>query len=381
MTLLQTYTDKDMNKIRIIQQLLDWKVNIQQAQEYLNCSDRTVFRYKRILEFEWPPWFIHWLKDRPSNNTPQKRKLDYLKEKAQKKLYQWFGPTLLAEKLSEEYGYEINHETLRLAMIRRWLRLPKKQKNKITRTQRDRRPIYWMLIQFDWSYHDRFENWSSYCLLCAIDDATWRVTHMRFGHWEWLDDVISFRKEYMLKHWKPWAIYIDCHATYKVNHPDDQFTHEMKTRFQVALSKLWVQLIYAKSPQWKWRVERWFKTHQDRLVKELRLQWIKTIEQANQFLDEYYIPKHNNKFAVKAKQEWDKHIQLTSKEQESLDLLFAKETSRTIKHDWTVRYNRSIYQLPKWTILHKGRVITVKETIQWAIKLYQWDREISYIKR
>lgn len=370
-----------MNKIRIIQQLLDWKVTIQQVQEYLSCSDRTIYRYKSTLKNEWPPGFIHWLRDRPSNNTPQKRKLDYLKDKAQKKVYSWFGPTLLAEKLSEEYGYEINHETLRLAMIRRWLRLPKKQKNKITRTQRDRWSTYGMLIQFDWSYHDRFEDWASYCLLCAIDDATWKVTRMRFWHGEWLEDVIEFRKGYMLQHWKPWAIYIDCHATYKVNHPDDQFTYEMKTRFQVALSKLGVQLIYAKSPQWKGRVERTFKTHQDRLVKELRLQWIKNIEQANIFLDEYYIPKHNNKFAVKAQQEWDKHIPLTAREQQSLDLLFAKETARTVRYDGTIRYNKSIYQLPKGTILHKGRVITIKETLQWVIKLYQWEKELIYTKR
>lgn len=378
MTLLQTYSDKQMNKIRIIQQFIDWKVSLKQVMEYLSCSDRTVYRYKRILDFEWPPWFIHWLKDRPSNNRYQKRKLDYLKEKAQKKIYEWFWPTFLAEKLSEEYGYEINHETLRLAMIRRWLRLPKKEKNIVARSCRERRPIYWMLVQFDWSYHDRFENWSSVCLLCAIDDATSKVIYMKFTDWEWLEDMIDYRREYTKKHWKPWALYIDCHATYKVNHPNDQFTYEMKTRFQKATSKLWIHVIYAKSPQWKWRVERWFGTHQDRLVKELRLAWIKTIDEANVFLEEYYVPKHNSKFAVQAKEEWDKHSKLTQSEIDGFDLLFAKESERTVKHDGTVHYNSIVYQLPRWTVLHRWRKIIVKETMSWVIWMYIWDRKLTY---
>lgn len=378
MTFIHSYTDKEMNKIRIIQQFIDDKVTLKQVMEYLSCSDRTVYRYRRILEFEWPPWFIHWLKDRPSNNRYQKRKLDYLKDKASKKIYEWFWPTFLAEKLSEEYGYEINHETLRLAMIRRWLWLPKKEKNTIKRSCRERRPIYGMLIQFDWSYHDRFEDWKSNCLLCAIDDATSQVVYMKFADWEWLDDIADFRKEYMIRYWKPWAIYVDCHATYKVNHPNDQFTHEMKTRFSKGTAKLWTQLIYAKSPQWKWRVERWFGTHQDRLVKELRLAWIKSIEQANTFLNKYYIPKHNKKFAVKAKEEWNKHIILSQDEIESFDLLFAKETERTVKQDWTVHYNSTVYQITKWTLLKKWRKIIVKETALWLIWMYIDDRKLSY---
>lgn len=381
MTFLQTYSDKQMDKIRIVQQLLDRKVTIKQVMERLSCSNRTVYRYKRILEFEWPPWFIHWLKGRPTNNRNQKKKLDYLKEKAQKKIYEWFWPTFLAEKLSEEYGHEINHETLRLAMIRRWLWLPNKRKIIITRSCRERWPMYWMLVQFDWSYHDWFEDWISICLLCAIDDATSSVIHMRFWMWEWLDDIADFWKWYMIKYWKPWAIYIDCHATYKVNHPNDQFTYEMKTRFQKAVSKLWTQLIYAKSPQWKWRVERWFGTHQDRLVKELRLAWIKNIEDANKFLDEYYIPKHNKKFAVKAKDQWDGHIKLTQEETENFDLLFAKETERTVKQDWTIHYNNIVYQLPKWTLLKRWRKIIVKETILWVISMYSWDRKLSFTIR
>lgn len=95
-----------------------------------------------------------------------------------------------------------------------------------------------MLVQFDGSYHDWLENGEMKCLLCALDDATSKVIFARFVNGESLQDVFEFWKEYMRKFGKPMAIYLDRHSSYKVNHPNDQFDHEMKTRFQRAMESL-----------------------------------------------------------------------------------------------------------------------------------------------
>jgi hypothetical protein len=113
--------------------------------------------------------------------------------------------------------------------------------------------------------------------------------------------VYEFWNEYFEKYGKPEIIYVDCHATYKVNHPQDQWDKKMQTRFQRGMERLGILVIYSKIPQGKGRVERGNRTHQDRLIKKMRVRGIKTYEQANQYLDEY-LEGHNRKFCVEAKE-------------------------------------------------------------------------------
>ena len=370
-----------MKKIRLLQKFVDKKVSISDLCLALWCSERTVYRYKSILESEWPSWFIHGLKWKQSNHNPNTSKFSSIDAIIRKPKFAWFWPTLLAEKLEEIYLITINKESLRQRMVKQWLRVPKKREVIVKRQKRERRPRYWMLVQFDWSYHDWLENWQIKCLLCAIDDATSWDVYAKFADGESFIEVFEFRKEYFMKFWKPEAIYIDCHASYKVNHPSDQFDREMKTRFQRGMESLWVILIYSKQPEWKGRVERWFGTHQDRLVKEMRLHEVRHYDEANDFLEQYYLPKHNSKFSVLPKEEWNNHKKLTKKELDELEWTLAKVSERTVKRDWTICYMNSKYQLPKWQILQQWRKITIKESVYWKIKMFSWFQEIEFLKR
>ena len=380
MQFIPLYTEKEMTKIRIMDKLINKVITHEEAHIALNCSSRTLYRYQLKFKEEWPQWLIHWLKWRPSNNSPNQWKLDFLKDKLAQKRFQWFWPTLLAEKLTELYGFEINRESLRLLMVKHWYRITKPISRTIKRQLRERKPQYWMMIQFDWSYHDWLENWTIWCLLLAIDDATWDLVMMKFCKGESLKDIYYFWCQYMKQHWKPGSIYVDCHASYKVNAPSDQFDEEMKTRFQSWMGKLWVEVIYSKTPEWKWRVERSFKTHQDRLVKEMRLAWIKSYEEANQFIIDYYLPKHNKKFTVTATQEWNYHKPLSQQEQEEYPRYFSKEETRKVTRNWTISYYNQRLQLPRHTILNHGTVITTKETLDHQIRLYSWQKLLSYKK-
>lgn len=372
------YTDNHMNKVRIIQKIIDNKISISDAASALNCSERTIYRYQSTLINEWPSGFIHWLKWKPPNHNPSSSKFTDIDKIISKNKFSWFWPTLLSEKLFEIYGIVINKESLRKRMIKLWLWLPNPKKIQVKRTKRQRSNGLWLLIQLDWSYHDWFEDWSEYCLINAIDDATGKTTFAKFTSGESLINLYEFIKDYIKINWKPNAIYLDRHSTYKVNHPRDQFDKEMVTRFQKACHLLNIHVIYSKTPEWKWRVENSFKTHQDRLIKELRLAWIKDIDNANKFLLNYYIPKHNNKFSVSPKINWDFHVTVSDYEYNSLEWFFAKNEYRSIKRDWTISYNKQKYQIHKKQHLPWWRKVSVVQSILWKVKILSWDKELLF---
>jgi hypothetical protein len=165
-----------------------------------------------------------------------------------------------------------------------------------------------------------------------------------------------------------------------VNHERDMFDEEMLTRFQRGLAKMWVEVIYSKTPEGKWRVERSFQTHQDKMIKKMRLEWIKDIETANKYIEEIYIPEHNKKYAVLPKEKGDAHIKLTKEERENYKRYFAKETKRKVKKDGTVQYDNKFYQIKKWETLHDGNNVIVHETIDGQVEIYSGKSKLVYVK-
>ena len=204
---------------------------------------------------------------------------------------------------------------------------------------------------------------------------------MSFAKWETLEDMIVFWKDYFKEFWKPSAIYVDKHATYKVNNWNkDMWDKEKLTRFSRAMSRLWVLIIYANSPEWKWRVEKSFKTHQDRLIKKMRLRNIKSGQEANKYIKEVYIPEHNKKYSSKAVSTKDLHIPLSDKEKGRFYWYFAKESTRKIRRDGTVHYNNKIYLIKKWERLYNGYSVTVLENIHWNVEIYSWKVNLTIVK-
>src|SRR5207249_1402632 len=220
-----------------------------------------------------------------------------------------FGPTLAAEKLAEREGITISDETLR-----RWLR--ERGIDHFTRGKRPHRA--WRarkahvgeLIQMDGSHHDWLEGRGSRCVLMAsIDDASNRVFG-RFYEYEGTIPAMDSFHRYVMRYGIPLAVYADKHTTYQSPAQptvDDQLAGVKPTsQFGRALAELGVELIPAHSPQAKGRVERLFKTFQDRLSKELRLAGVVTLEEANRFV-EAWLPIYNRRFAVQPAQAADLH--------------------------------------------------------------------------
>jgi transposase len=242
--------------------------------------------------------------------------------------YQGFGATLAAEKLSERDGIKVSAETVRRAQIRLGLWRPKKRRLKRTFQLRDRRPRFGELIQIDGSPHDWFEGRGPRCtLIVFIDDATGRLTALRFVPAETTRGYLEALRGHILEHGRPLAFYSDRHGIFRVNAKDAQ-SGDGKTEFGRVAERLEIEPIHALTPQAKGRVERANQTLQDRLVKEMRLQNIVSMAEANGF-SPTYIALWNKKFAVSPRDETSAHRPWTATA-DALDDTLARREERVL---------------------------------------------------
>lgn len=346
------FSTKDQYKLKVINQSLSHKITNDQAAKLLGLSLRQIKRLKRKVKQQGHKAVVHGLKGRVSNNhiysQIKDEALSLIKEK-----YPDFGPSFAAEKLKEYHSLEVNPETLRLWMVKGGLWAIHKQSKVNYHAWRERKEYFGQLEQFDGSYHiwfedrltDEYGNFQEVCLLASIDDATGRITHAKFDSNESVAAVFAFWKDYVETLGKPLGIYLDKYSTYKINHKNAQDNSELLTQFEKSMKLLSIEVITANSPQAKGRVERLFETLQDRLVKELRLQNISNLKDANLFLKEIFIPKFNSKFQVVARKQGDVHRALVSSERKNLKSIFSIKSQRRVNSDFTIQFKSNFYQL------------------------------------
>ena len=217
----------------------------------------------------------------------------------------------------------------------------KHRKRKAHRQWRERKDHYGEMLQMDGSHHDWFEGRGPKCVLMGyIDDATGSV-YGRFYEYEGTIPAMDSFKRYSTKYGLPMSVYLDKHTTYKswVRRDDFQETEPM-SQFGRALQELGVRKLHAHSPQAKGRIERLFNTFQDRLVKEMRLRGVSTIDEANTFLASY-LPVYNQRFCVTPKKEENLHRKVSV----DLDTVLCIKTERTLKNDHTIQYDGKLYQI------------------------------------
>ena len=371
-------TEKELSRYDVICCLIDKKINGTDASKQIGVSVRHVKRLKQAVIKFGPEGLAHNSRGRKSN---RKLNPDIVKkaEELLKKKYYDFGPTFAAEKLNEINNIIINKETVRGIMIHLglWTIKPRK-KGKIKHVWRARKDNEGEMQQFDGSYHVWFGTEES-CLLLSVDDATGKITHAKFDYNESTMAVFGFWIEYFFKNGLPLSIYLDKFSTYKINHKNAVDNKDMITQFQRAMNQVGVRTIPAHSPEAKGRVERMNETLQDRLVKELRLAGITTIEEANKFLEKY-IPKFNAKFAVIPSRRKNLHKKLNKQIEENLDQIFSIHDTRVVNNDYTVMFKNNFFQLDKQqpTTVYKKDRITVEEHLNSEIKLRLRNTYLNY---
>jgi hypothetical protein len=372
-----TMTAREAERLTIINNLIAKKLNGADAAKQLRLSVRQTKRLKAKVKKCGIRGIIHKLRGRESNNKTEEKLLKKVKNIIEKKYFD-FGPTLAAEKLMEVHKINLGVTTVRNLMIREELFQSRKKKQKPThRSWRERKECYGEMEQFDGGYHKWFEDRNEeVCLLASIDDATGKITKLKFTPNESVIEVFGFWKDYLKAKNKPVAIYLDKFSTYKVNHKNAADNHELLTQFQRACHDLNINLITAHSPQAKGRVERLFETLEDRLVKELRLRHISDAETANSFLKEEYIQD------FKPAKDTNLHRPLTQHDQNNLDKIFSIQSIRQVKNDFTIQFKNNWYQLDEIqpvTVYQKDSVL-IEERLDNSIHLSKKEKCLNFKK-
>lgn len=381
-------TEKEQNKLNVISASIEKRITNKQAAIQLKLTVRQLQRLKAAVKTSGTAAVVHKLKGKSSNHRIESGIKNKLLEEI-KINYSDFKPGFATEKLQEKYAATPTPQTVRIWMSKVGLWKVRKQKAIVYRSWRPRKEYFGQLVQFDGSYHHWFEdrlidtdgNPAEVCLLAAIDDATGTITKASFGANEGVVTVFQFWSDYVQSIGKPIAIYIDRYSTYKINHKAAVDNSELVTQFGKAMQTLSIELIFANSPQAKGRVERLFKTLQDRLVKELRLANINTVFGGNRFLEEVFLPKFNNRFSVVAAEDGDVHQGLTEGDKVKLKSIFSVQSQRHVNGDFTIRFKNNWYQLSEIqpATIRAGSMVTVEEHLNKKIYLRYGEKYLNYI--
>jgi transposase len=317
----------ERERSHLVRQFVEGRLGQREASERLGIGVRQFKRLVRSWRRSGDAGLVSCQRGRPSN-----RRLDDVRRLAIAALltgrYSGFGATLASEKLLELDGIAVSTETVRQMQISLGEWTPKARRARRVFQLRERRPRFGELIQIDGSPHDWFEGRGPRCtLIVFIDDATGRLTALRFVPAETTRAYLETLRAHVLAHGVPLAFYSDRHGIFRVN-AKDATNGDGKTEFGRVSERLGIEPIHALTPQAKGRVERANQTLQDRLVKEMRLRDICSMESANGFLPAF-IETHNKRFAVEPRDPAPAH-RPWSDTAEALDDLLARREERVL---------------------------------------------------
>ena len=378
-----TMSQEDLKRLHVIRKAIDKVITQQEAAEIIGVGLRQAQRITKRIRIEGDKGIAHRSRGIPSNRSIS----DKIKDKALKLFkdkYPDFGPTLASEKLFERDKIKVNDETLRLWLVEN--NIPyKKRRKRPHRQWRERKECFGQMIQMDGSHHDWFEGRGPWCVLMGyIDDATGRPFARFYPYEGTLPAMDSFRR-YIKKRGIPLSVYLDKHTTYKspgkASIEEDLNNIKPLSQFERALKELDVLVIHANSPQAKGRIERIFNTFQDRLVKELRLQKISSIEAANAFLGQYLF-EYSKRFSCLPAKGADLHRPIAKNV--NLDRILCIKTERMLRNDFTIINNNKRYQIldniraktvmieertdGSMVIRHKDDILRFKEIFEKPVK-------------
>ena len=378
-------TQADRDRLVTLRKAKKGLITQRQAAEEMELSVRQVKRLLYGLKRQGDKAVIHGLRGKRSN-----RRIDEAVEREAVKIlsadvYRGFGPTLAAEYLRKRHQIEVSKETLRQWMIVGKLWRAKQERVKEVHLWRPRRSRWGEMVQWDTSEHDWLEGRGEKLYLIAmIDDATSRL-FARFVRHDSTAENMRLLWSYLEKFGRPLLFYTDKASLFETaekrrrDEPGvEKDAVEMPpTQIGRALRELGIAWCGAHSPQAKGRVERNFGTAQDRLVKGMRVAGVKTIEQANQYLEEDYLVWWERELTMEPACADDAHRPL--EKSHNLAASLSQVEIRQVRNDYTLRFDGTLYQIERQSIVSKlrGADVRVEQRLNGSMAVRHGERYLK----
>ena len=369
-------SQKEVKRAQILDLLIEGKISQQEASKRLGVTTRQVRRLTRRYQAAGLAGLVSKKRGRASNRRLDEATLAHAIQLIATH-YSDFGPTLACEKLAELHDVRLSVESTRQLMIKAGHWRPRKGGTVCAHPMRERRARFGEMIQIDGSPHDWFEGRGEYCtLLVFIDDATGRLTQLRFAPTETTLGYMSVLHDHILAHGVPVALYSDKHSIFRINAKEAD--PEAETQFSRAARELGIECIHAHSPQAKGRVERANQTLQDRLVKEMRLAGINNMDEANAWLPGY-IEQYNRRFAVEPKDASDAHLD-DEGTPETLLRTLSVQVTKTLSKNLSCQHQNQLLQVATTGtgLGLRGARVTIHEHFDGNQELLWKNRKLTY---
>ncbi|MCJ7578603.1 MAG: ISNCY family transposase [candidate division Zixibacteria bacterium] len=374
-------TMKEAERYKVISEVNGGYLKVGEAAEILGLSERQVYRIKARVEREGAGGVIHkrkgkktslWLTDKICD------KIDHL----YRTKYRGFNLTHMTEFLNEEEGIKVSRESVRQILL---------EKGSYTKQRRHPQHRQWrepcsregQMVQFDTSDHDWLEGRGpKLYLIGGVDDATSKVAWAKFVLTDGVSQIMEVFWGIVRRRGIPLSVYVDCGSNFKTTR-HQSMEYQLKgeypsTQFARALEELGARIIYAYSPQAKGRIERKFGVFQDRLCSELRLHNISTLEEANRYLWEKFMPKHNQMFSRTVKEPGSAYRPLPKGL--SLKDVFCLKEERTVAGDNTISYRGKTFQiLPnEYRLSFFKAKVEVHEYLDGSINIFYQGKKLKH---
>jgi transposase len=374
-------TMQEAERYKVISEVEGGYLKVGEAAEILSLSERQVYRIKARVRREGAGGVIHKSKGKKAPlwlTEKIKDKIDHL----YKTKYRGFNLTHMTEFLNMEERIRVSRESVRQILL---------EKGSYTKQRRYPKHRQWrepclregQMVQFDTSDHDWLEGRGpKLYLIGGVDDATSKVAGAKFVLTDGVKQNMGVFREIVRKRGIPLSVYVDRGSNFKTTR-HQSMEYQLKgeypsTQFARALGELGIRMIYAYSPQAKGRIERKFGVFQDRLCSELRLHNISTLEDANRYLWEKFIPQHNRMFSRTAKEPGSAYRPLPKGV--SLKDVFCLKEKRTVAGDNTISYQGKTFQiLPnEYRLSFYKAKVEVHEYLDGSINIFYQGKKLKH---
>jgi hypothetical protein len=330
---------RERERLKVLHEVEQGHLKQVEAAQRLRLSDRQVRRLLERLRTAGDRGLVHRLRGRRSNRKIAEVVTQRAVGELRQPRYDGFGPSLAAERLAG-HGIGVSRETLRKWMSQAGLWRQRRQRVKSVHVWRPRRSAFGELVMMDSSPYRWLEERGPAChLIALIDDATSRAWGRLVEH-DSTEENLRTLRGWLERHGRPLALYTDKNSLFVTSRRPEREEQlrdtPARTQFGRALAEMDIEWIAAHSPQAKGRIERMFGTLQDRLVKEMRLAEISTLEAANRFLEITFWPSWEERFSVPPARSSDAHRRL--ERTQLLEQILSVRVARMVASDHTVSW-------------------------------------------